>query len=482
MRIIIELLVLGQIAAAIATGVAVLIDRRFRAASATSWLIVISVLPVFGVVCYWLVGKPWLSTRRLRQHERRRQQFASRTTVSMALRNRSVRESLGRMPEGTRGLAVLAGGVSGFAPVGGNELEFFADTPELMERIASDIDGAKEHVHALFYIAIDDDGGRPVMEAMIRAARRGVKVRFLIDAIGSRPFARSPTRARLEDAGVQVVEALSAGLLRAFFERVDLRNHRKLVVIDGNIGFIGSHNLAAATFKVKKKHALWVDATCRLVGPAANELQRVFVEDWWSETEEPLDGLLKDHESGQGSVLAQVVATGPMSDEGAMPQVIVTCVHLAQRELILTTPYFVPDEPTLMSILTSARRGVNVTLVVPAKNDSLLVAVASRSFFRRLLDAGVDVREFRGGMLHSKTITVDDRLGLMTSSNLDRRSFEINFEVSLLLYDRDATEAMRGIQQSYIEHSVSISREQWLLRPWWTRAIENAVGIASPVL
>ncbi|MFO0828595.1 MAG: cardiolipin synthase [Phycisphaerales bacterium] len=476
-----EILALIQIVAAVLTCIAVLVDRRFRAASGISWLLVISVLPLVGVTLYWIAGKAWVSKLRMSRYQRRHRRHGAER-VPLDLRIKGVREALGRMPEGTRGLATLAGSVSGYAPVGGNDVEFFSDTPELMRRIAADIDAARDHVHALFYIAIDDEGGLPVMEAMIRAARRGVQVRFLVDAIGSRPFCRSPTRRRMEEAGVRVVEALGAGLLRVFIERIDLRNHRKIVVIDGDVGYIGSHNLAAATFKVKKKHAVWVDATSRLRGPAANELQRVFAEDWWTETEESLDAQIQPSTSEEGGVLAQVVATGPTTLEGAMAQVVVTCVHLAKRELILTTPYFVPDEPTVESILTASRRGVDVTLVLPEHNDSLLVHLASKSYFRRLLDAGVRLRQFRGGMLHAKTITIDDRLSVMTSANLDRRSFEINFEVGLLLYDKTATEALRRLQLGYIERSELIDRAAWIRRPWWTRLVENAVGLASPVL
>jgi cardiolipin synthase len=481
-RTLLEILAIGQVVLALLTALALLSDRRIRLASATSWLLLIAVVPVFGCVAFWLVGKPWLQKRR-RQHIRRQtEKLAGRMLTERAIRARGVRDALNAMPLGTRGLATLAGSISGMPPVGGNEVEFFAETDELFARIAEDIDAATEHVHVLFYIVCDDHSSRPVLEAMERAARRGVTVRLLVDAIGSLWFARGAARRRLEAAGVEVRECLPAGLVRALFQRIDLRNHRKLVVVDNRIGYIGSHNLAAADFKVKKAHVVWVDATARIDGPAANELQRVFVEDWFLETDESLDGLLRPLNNAGGGTLVQVVSTGPTSDEQSMPQVIATCLHLAQRELILTTPYFVPDEPTMVSLITAARRGVKVVLVVPEHNDSHLVRLASRSYFQRLLDAGVELREFRGGMLHAKTITVDDALSVMTSANLDRRSFEINFEVSLVLYDEIATQAMRGIQESYLERSERIEGTAWSNRPWWRRVIENAVGLASPVL
>ena len=481
-RLLLEILFIGQVVVAFLTAIQVLTDRRMRAASATSWILLIAVLPLFGCVLYWLAGKPWLQKRRREMVDRQRERLSCRMQTVRVMKAKYVRESLDDMPAGTRGLAALACQISGLPPVAGNDVEYLTDTDDLCARLIEDIDGAKDHVHVLMYIAIADRSATPVMDAMIRAAKRGIAVRLLFDSIGSRPFRRSRKRQELLDAGVQVVEALPAGLFRAIFQRIDLRNHRKMVVVDGRIGYIGSHNLAAADFKVKRSKAHWVDATARIEGPAANELQRVFVEDWWLETEEPVEELVHPVKVSRSGSVVQVVATGPTFDEGSMPQVITTCLHLAQREIILTTPYFVPDEPTMMSLIAAARRGVSVTLVLPEHNDSYLVKLASQSYFERLLDAGVKLMEFKGGMLHSKTITIDDSVGLMTSANLDRRSFEINFEVSLLLYDADATLAMRAIQESYIDRSEPIEREVWARRSTWERLVSNAVGLASPVL
>jgi cardiolipin synthase len=481
-RVLLEVLFIGQVLLAFLTALQVLTDRRMRAASATSWILLIAVLPLVGCVLYWLAGKPWLQRRRREMVERQRERLGCRMQTAKVMRTKYVRESLDGMPPGSRGLAALACQISGLPPVAGNEVEYLTDTDELCLRIVEDIDAAKDHVHVLIYIAIADRSATPVLDAMIRAAQRGVQVRFLFDSIGSRPFRRCPKRREMAEAGVQVVEALPAGLFRAIFQRIDLRNHRKIVVVDGKVGYIGSHNLAAPDFKVKRSKVHWVDATARIEGPAANELQRVFVEDWWMETEEPIEELVKPVTMARSGSVVQVVATGPTFDEGSMPQVITTCLHLAQREIILTTPYFVPDEPTMMSIITAARRGVKVTLVLPEHNDVYLVKLASQSYFERLLDAGVSLLEFKGGMLHSKTITIDDSMGLMSSANLDRRSFEINFEVSLLLYDAEATLAMRAIQESYIERAEPIKREEWAKRSPLSRLISNAVGLASPVL
>lgn len=482
-RDVIDLLVIAQFILALVAAVGILLERKMRSASAMSWLLFILAVPFLGIGFYLIVGKPWLSSRRQKRHKAIRARIADALALPAAVKVSTVRETLASLPEGSRSLAILAGGISGHPPVAGNQIEFFADTPEFMERLAADIEAATDHVHVLFYIALDDEGGRPVMEAMRRAAERGVEVRFLVDAIGSRTFLKSPFVRELRTAGVRVVAALPAGLVRALFERIDLRNHRKIVVIDGRIAYLGSHNLAAATFKVKKRFAPWVDTTCRLEGPVAQSLQRVFLEDWAAETDdEGLVRFLAPIRSAKDGATVQVVATGPTSEEGAMPQLLVTLLSQARRSVVLTTPYFIPDDATLTSLRAAAGRGVRVTLVLPEHNDSYLVRLASRSFFLRLLDAGIELLQFRGGMLHAKTIVVDDRLALITSANLDRRSFEINFEASLLLYDRDASRALARVQQAYLDRSHRIDRAGFEARPAWHRVIENAAGLASPLL
>jgi cardiolipin synthase len=287
----------------------------------------------------------------------------------------------------------------------------------------------------------------------------------------------------LRAAGVEVVDALPVGLIRRRFGRIDLRNHRKIVVIDGTIGYIGSHNLAAKDFKVKEKYAPWIDATMRVQGAIANDLQKIFVEDWFLETDQSLSHLIGlSVRDGSEPAIAQVLGTGPATYEDAMPQMILSTVHLAEDEVVLTTPYFVPDEPALTSLLTAARRGVRTVLVVPEHNDSLLVKLASRRYYHRLLEAGVEIWLDRGGLLHAKTIVADGKTSLMTSANLDRRSFELNLEVSLVIFDADTSTRLRALQESYLRKSTRIDAKEWYARSAWKRLIENAVGLMSPLL
>ena len=470
------------------TMVAVLLDRRSRSASATSWVLLCFVAPFLGPMVYWVFGRPWLSARRARSYqlvERERLEAKRRDEAKGdgPLRRATRDAILARLTPDQRHLATQAASISHDFPLGGNEIGIFAEAPELFERMASDIDRAVRHVHIEFYIVLDDETSRQVFEALERSARRGIPTRLLVDGIGSRPFLKSERCGELRRAGVAVVEALPVNLLRRRLSRIDLRNHRKIVVIDGTVGYIGSHNLASRDFKVKEKYAPWIDATMRVVGPVANDLQKIFVEDWFLETDENLVTTVSqgvyDHAA---PAIAQVLGTGPATYESAMPQMVLSLVHVAEEEVVLTTPYFVPDEPSLAALLTAARRGVRTVLIVPARNDSLLVELASRKFFQRLLEAGVELWQYHGGLLHSKTIVVDGRTCLMTSANLDRRSFELNLEVSMVVYDEGVSRDLRRLQDAYLARSTRIDPKAWWNRPAWKRLTENAIGLLAPIL
>ena len=262
-----------------------------------------------------------------------------------------------------------------------------------------------------------------------------------------------------------------------------MRNHRKIAVIDGVVGYTGSHNLADEAFHPKPRYAPWVDATVRIEGPAVRDLQALFVADWFMDTAQSLDHLiLATHEFSTEGRTVQIVGTGPGSKNQILVQVIQSAIHLAREELILTTPYFVPDEGTFSAMITAAMRGIRTTLVVPHRNDSPLVSLASRSYYSRLLQAGVEIQEYTRGLLHAKTITVDRDLAMVSTANFDRRSFEINFELTTLVYDTDFASELRLLQKTYLEDCVPVDPERWDERAWPRRLGENLAGLVGPVL
>jgi cardiolipin synthase len=359
------------------------------------------------------------------------------------------------------------------------------DSNATIDALVADIDAAQDHVHLLFYIWLPDNNGLKVVAALRRAARRGIACRAMVDDLGSRLMVRSEHWQALSDAGVHTAVALPVGnpLLKPFFGRIDLRNHRKIAVIDNRITYCGSQNCADAEFRVKAKFAPWVDAVMRFEGPIARQNQFVFAGDWTAQTNESLDELLRRPlEATAPGFSAQVVATGPTVRYSAMPEVFESLLFAARRDVIITTPYYVPDDSIQNALCAAAYRGVDVKIVFPKRNDSWIVAAASRSYYASLLAAGVRIYEFAGGLLHAKSLTMDGEVTLIGSANMDRRSFELNYENNILFADAPLTAAMRARQQAYIDQSDRVDQadvEGWSMVH---RLRNNAVATLGPVL
>lgn len=470
-------LFLAEFSVRAAIAVYLLVRRRFDPATTLAWVIFILALPIVGLLAYFMFGEVRLGSRRAARHA----VIVQRTRLAA-----TGGPSSGRYPElpaHDAPIATLAAAAGGTEPLGGNQLRLIGKTDALLDALVEDIDAARDHCHLLFYIYMVDSAGERVAQALIRAAARGVTCRLLVDAVGSRSFCRSELRLRMERSGVRVVEALPASFVRMAFARLDLRNHRKLAVLDGRIGYTGSQNIADASFAIKKRYSPWVDAMVRIDGPVVRDLQELFIEDWFLDSDEALDGLLSlSVDARAGGVPVQIIGTGPNYYNEALRQVSQAAFHLAREELLLTTPYFVPDVTTATALCTAARRGVHTMLVVPELNDSPLVACASRAYYAALLEAGVEVHEYTKGLLHAKTMTVDRNVAIVSSANLDRRSFELNLEVSTIVYDSDFASELRFLQRSYMADSVQVDARAWKRRRWTKRLIENSAAMFGPLL
>jgi cardiolipin synthase len=343
-------------------------------------------------------------------------------------------------------------------------------------------------VHLCAYIWLADTNGCKVKDALIRAARRGVTVRALADALGSRKFIRSSHWRELTAAGAEVRVALPVGnpLWTLIRGRVDLRNHRKLAIIDNCIAWVGSQNVADPEFLIKPHYAPWVDVMSRWEGPVTRHCQYLFASDWMGEGGDDLSDLLSDHcqqaPERPGEIVAQVIGTGPTTRYDSMPSCFAELIHSARRELLVTTPYFVPDEQVLYALTSAARRGVDTTLLLPKRNDSLVVAATSKSYYRDLIAAGVKLFEYRCGLLHAKLMLVDDEVGLIGSANLDRRSFELNFENNILFADPAFAAVIRARIADYLEDCDPVTptriHEFGLLARLW----QNSIAMVSPIL
>ncbi len=461
--------------------VRVLLHPNRQPASRIAWVVILLAFPVVGILAYVLLGETNIGRRRMKRLEEiegPRQDPPGRPVDVECAPGAGV-------PERYAHLFRLGKTVNGFDPVAGNRGQLMADTDTAVEAMVADIEKAEDHVHVLFYIWLADNNGCKVIEALQRAARRGVTCRAMADGLGSRRLIRSDHWRDMEKAGIRLAGALAVGnpLLQPLQRRIDLRNHRKILVVDNRITYCGSQNCADPAFLVKARYAPWVDITIRFEGPVASQAQRLFASDWRAETGEDLETPASlSIRRAQGGFPAQVIGTGPAARHSAMPEVFESLMYAARRELVVSTPYFVPDEAMQAALCASARRGVATTVVFPARNDSWVVAAASRSYYEELLSSGVRIFEFQGGLLHAKTLTLDGEMTLIGSANMDRRSFELNFENNVLFHDRALTGEVRRRQDAYIADARPVTAETVARWSWRRRLWNNAVAMLGPVL
>jgi len=450
-------------------------------ASRLAWVVVIIVAPVVGMLAYVLFGETNIGRRRIARFKRAMARLPSFAAIG---RHEGEAEADADVPQRLRPLFRTGESISGFPVVGGNRGRLLGDSDDVIDTIVADIDAARSTIHICFYIWLADTNGLKVVEALKRAAARGVVCRAMADDLGSRAMVRSAHWTSMGEAGVRLAVALPIGfpLSRPLKGRIDMRNHRKIVVIDNRITYCGSNNCADAAFAIKPRFAPWIDAMIRFEGPIVLQNQHVFASDWMAHTSEDLSPLFAEPiEVGEGFP-AQVIATGATVRYSAMPEMFESLMYAARRELVITTPYYVPDEPIQAALCASARRGVDTTVVFPAKNDSWIVAAASHSYYEELLDAGVKIHEYVGGLLHTKSLTIDGEVTLFGSANIDRRSFELNFENNILFLDKALTADVRNRQQTYIDAALPIDLADvagWTRR---RRIWNNAVAMLGPVL
>jgi len=450
-------------------------------ASRIAWVVVIVSLPVLGILSYLLFGEVNIGRRRV---QRMRAVLARMPALPDAA-DTDAGKLRPSVPERHAHLFRVGHSISGFEPVGGNSACLLADSNAVIDAMVADIDAAREHVHLLFYIWLPDNNGRKIVEALKRATARGIACRAMADDLGSRLMIQSEHWRTMGAAGIRLARALPIGnpLRRALTGRIDLRNHRKILVVDTAVTYCGSQNCADPAFLPKARFAPWVDVMMRFEGPVVWQNQHLFASDWMGNGGDDISALLHQVPSVcDGGFVAQVVATGPTYRAAAMPELFASLIYAAQHELFITTPYYVPTQALQAAICAAANRGVEVTLILPARNDDFAVGAASRSHYESFLEAGVRVYEFLPGLLHAKTLTLDGEVTLIGSANMDRRSFDLNYENNILLADPAATAAMRARQEEFLAQSRPVTREEVAAWGIGRRMANNALAIMGPVL
>jgi cardiolipin synthase len=471
---------------AVVLGISVrVIMRRPAVGVALAWLFLVAVFPGVGAGFYLLVGERRVGQRRARRIAELRTDYA-RLTQEIIDEGLTHVDWDAHRPA-ARGLDRLGRELVGVPTVAGSTGRLVTDAGEILRTLAADIDAAEESVLMEFYIWNAGGLADEVLAALIRAAGRGVSCRVLVDAVGARPWWKGPQPERLRAAGVRVQPALPAGFWQVIFGRNDLRLHRKIVVIDGKLAWTGSMNLVDPRyFKQDANVGQWVDAMLRVKGSVVVPLAAVIVGDWRLETDESIEEIVRCADlqlvKPHGDADAQVIPSGPLETEDGLLQMLLAVINAAREELVLTTPYFVPDESLLRAVRGAAGRGVAVHLVLPEKVDSLLTRYASRSYYEDLMDVGAQIHLYRKGLLHTKSITADRCLSMFGTANLDMRSLWLNYEVSLFVYGPAFGEHLHALQQSYIDESDLLDPATWRSRPFREKLLENTLRLMSPVL
>jgi len=446
-----------------------------------AWFIVIILFPYLGVVIYILFGEVQLGIHGDAYHNQVFQKLRAYAPGLLGGDNPHLDQI---EPEYQAPFAYVTS-VDGFNTTLGNRAELMADDVSARARMIQDFDAAKDSIDVLYYIWLNDKTGSDTARALIRAAQRGVKVRAMADGMGSRKMLKSDLWRAMQDAGVETQVALPLKQLikTIIFSRFDLRNHRKITVIDGVITYCGSQNCADPEFRVKPKYAPWVDIMMRFEGPVVAQNLMLFASDWiLHQPATPVSAFSIKANTMDSGFPAQVFGDGPTGRKRSTPQMFSTLISQARTSLVISSPYFVPDYTVLNALCAAAYRGVRVTIIFPHKNDSFIVAAASRSYYRRLLEAGVTIYEFKPGLLHSKTLTLDNKVTLIGSSNMDLRSFDLNYENNILLRDKATTEAVVARQKDYISQSKQVELAQVLAWPVYKRLWNNVVATVGPVL
>ncbi|MGZ4535404.1 MAG: cardiolipin synthase [Nocardioidaceae bacterium] len=451
-----------------------------RPTTGMAWLLLILAVPFLGILIFLLLGST---------HVERRRQDKQRD-VNAAIHERTA--AVAALTEQPPGLAYVASvaalnrNLGSLPAMAGNQVDLFPESDKAVAAMSDAIDQAQRFVHVEFFTTAWDDVTAPVFDALVRATRRGVVVRLMLDHLGSRPIPGfKQLLQRLDGTDILWRLMLPVHPLKGTFRRPDLRNHRKILVVDGLVGFTGSRNLIEPCYdkpENQKVGRAWVDLLARMEGPVVAALNAVFATDWYSETDEILgeEMLLPANLNPTGGITCQVVPSGPGFVTENNLRMFTTLLYSAQHRISLTAPYFVPDESMLYAVTTAAQRGVAVELFVPEVCDQFMVHHAQRSYYEALLAAGVRIYLYPAPyVLHAKHFTIDDDVAVLGSSNMDMRSFSLNYEVSVMLLGGDIVSRMRAVEDTYRGLSRELTAAEWAHRSRGSRYVDNVMRLTA---
>lgn len=470
--------------------------------SSNAWLLLILLLPIVGLPLYLLLGSPYVQGRR-----RRVQELANRNIAELSSSVSDLPVGAEQPPVGLPSIVAMNRHLTSMPALTGENLGLLKDAASTIAALTQAADEARDTIHVEFYIAAWDDTTAPFFEALTAAVARGVKVRFLFDHLGTRGYPGYRTfKQRMTAGGIEWHAMMPVQPLRGNMRRPDLRNHRKLMVVDNELGFMGSMNLIDPSYlrpRNVRRGLRWLDLNLMLRGPIVQQLSHVFTLDWLQETHElihPVDGRVtvpatqealqtvkalpasQTHltDPAPGEIAMQLIPSGPGFLTEPNLRLFVALIHRAQHSLEIVSPYFIPDESLMLAITSAAQRGVRVELFVSEKSDQFMVFHAQRSYYEQLLRAGVRIWLYAAPtILHAKFLTVDGEMAVVGSSNMDMRSFYLDYEISLLGIDREFAAAHSRVADDYRDNSTELTLDEWVRRPWRMRYVDNLMRLTA---
>jgi len=456
--------------------------RRKEPSSTIAWILTLIFLPALGAVLFLLFGRDrvrWPARRKREQDARVRANVAALAPQPRAEEDAAMIRAADAS-DLEIALFKVGAELTHARPTASNDVRILTGGTETYAALGEAIDGARHHVHAEYYLIRKDATGAWFRERLVAAASRGVEVRLLMDGFGCFALGHSWGRA-LRKAGAR--DAFFLPMRSLFLQPVNLRNHRKIVVVDGTVAFTGGLNIGDEYKGVMPGVGEWRDLHMRIEGPAASDLQRVFFQDWSFATgEEPPPAPYFPDPKPTGDAIIAIVPSGPDTRTEAIHRLFFGAIAGSRDRVFITTPYFVPDQAILVALELAAMRGVDVKLILPFRSNHRVTYHAGRSYYEPLLESGVKLYEYEPGIIHAKTMVVDGKVALVGSANMDLRSFRLNFEVHTLVHDPANAYALERAFHRDLEKCRLMTLDTWRARGRRLRILEGASRLVSPLL
>jgi cardiolipin synthase len=440
--------------------------------------------PVFGIVFYLLFGINYWRKKKYSRKMREDAGVLKSIKKNIPRFDKTIINPNNLSVEQNAELATMLIRDLGSPLTGSNKVVLLKNGENKFPELLKAIRNATHHIHLEYYIYECDVTGLAVIEGLIEQAKKGIEVRFMYDDFGS-PGIKKNLEQRMKNAGIEIFPFHK---INFYFlaNRINYRNHRKMVIIDGNIAFTGGINVSDKYVnKGEKGKLFWRDTHLMIKGPAVYYLQYLFISDWNFCCKKHLiagDSYFTEGDKSTDNCYVQIAASGPDSPLPSILYSLLQATYLAREEILITTPYFIPGESLLDALCVAALSGLKVKLLVPGISDSKFVNAASRSYYNRLLEAGVEIYLYQKGFVHAKTMITDSKLSIIGTANMDYRSFELNFEVNAIIYQPAFAKQMRDLFLADLEDAVKINKEEWMSRSWWRQLPEKIARLFSPVL